>query len=81
MGSGVILTRSTPVFDAVKGDWIHADAQGRLVIPAGAVVVSGSRPVRKGAGAEAGLHLYCPVIVKYRDGKTDASVTLEDLLR
>ena len=81
VGSGVILTRSTPVFDAVKGDWIHADAQGRLVIPAGAVVVSGSRPVRKGAGAEAGLHLYCPVIVKYRDGKTDASVTLEDLLR
>lgn len=52
-----------------------------MVVPEGAVVVAGSRPVTKGPGAEAGIHLYCPVIVKYRDAKTSGSITLEDLLR
>ena len=81
LGSGVIINKSTAVYDAVHGDYIRPDETGRSVIPAGAVVVAGSRPIRKGPGAEAGIHVYTPVIVKYRDGKTDASVELEDLLR
>jgi 2,3,4,5-tetrahydropyridine-2-carboxylate N-succinyltransferase len=52
-----------------------------MVVPEGAVVVAGSRPISKGPGAEQGVHLYCPVIVKYRDAKTSGSITLEDLLR
>ena len=81
LGSGVILNKSTALYDAVNGTYIRPDAEGRLVVPAGAEVVAGSRPIRKGPGAEAGIHVYTPVIVKYRDGKTDASVELEDLLR
>lgn len=81
LGSGVILNKSTALYDAVRGGFIRPDADGRLVVPAGAVVVSGSRPVRKGPGAEDGIQVYTPVIVKYRDAKTDASVELEDLLR
>ena len=81
LGSGVIINKSTALYDAVNGCWIRPDADGRMVVPEGAVVVAGSRPVTKGPGAEAGIHLYTPVIVKYRDGKTDASTVLEDLLR
>lgn len=81
LGSGVIITRSTPVFDAVNGEWIRSDSQGRMVVPEGAVVVAGSRPLAKGKAAEAGIQVYCPVIVKYRDSKTSASVSLEDILR
>lgn len=81
LGSGVIINRSTALYDAVNGGFIRPDESGRLTVPAGAVVVAGSRPVTKGPGAEAGISLYTPVIVKYRDGKTDASVELEDLLR
>lgn len=81
LGSGVIINRSTALYDAVNGGFIRPDESGRLTVPAGAVVVAGSRPVTKGPGAEAGINLYTPVIVKYRDGKTDASVELEDLLR
>jgi 2,3,4,5-tetrahydropyridine-2-carboxylate N-succinyltransferase len=51
------------------------------VIPEGAVVVAGSRAINKGKGQEWGISLYTPVIVKYRDAKTDARVQLEDLLR
>lgn len=81
LGSGVIINRSTALYDAVNGGFIRPDETGRLTVPAGAVVVAGSRPVKHGPGAEAGIHVYTPVIVKYRDGKTDASVELEDLLR
>lgn len=81
LGSGVILNKSTALYDAVNGTYIRPDAEGRLVVPAGAVVVAGSRPVTNGPGAGAGIHIYTPVIVKYRDDKTDASVVLEDLLR
>ncbi|MGM9741792.1 MAG: 2,3,4,5-tetrahydropyridine-2,6-dicarboxylate N-succinyltransferase [Candidatus Cryptobacteroides sp.] len=81
LGSGVILNKSTALYDAVNGNYIRPDAEGRLVVPAGAVVVAGSRPMTKEPGAGAGIHIYTPVIVKYRDGKTDASVVLEDLLR
>ena len=81
IGSGVIINSSTAIYDATTGDFIRPGADGRITVPAGAVVVSGSRPIRRGPGAEAGVHVYTPVIIKYRDGKTDASVTLEDLLR
>ena len=81
IGSGVIITAGTPLFDATKGDFVPQSTEGKTVVPAGAVVVAGSRPVTKGPGKDAGIHLYCPVIVKYRDGRTAASVELETLLR
>ena len=81
LGAGVILTRSTPVYDIVH-EMIHrADGESPLVIPEGAVVVAGSRPVSSGAGKDWNLSLYTPVIVKYRDEKTDERIQLEDLLR
>ena len=81
LGSGVILTRSTPVYDLASGQVISATDDDPLVIPEGAVVVAGSRQVSHGKGKEMGISLYTPVIVKYRDAKTDARVQLEDLLR
>lgn len=81
LASGVILTRSTPVFDLVNETVIKSSAEKSLEIPAGAVVVQGSRAITSGFGKENGLSLYAPVIVKYRDEKTDASTRLEDYLR
>lgn len=81
IASGVIITSSTAIFDATKGEFLERNADGRVVVPRGAVVVSGSKPIRKGAAADSGVSLYCPVIVKYRDEKTSGSVTLEDILR
>lgn len=81
LASGVILTRSTPVFDLVKGEVLKSTPEKTLEIPAGAVVVQGSRQITSGFGKENGLSLYAPVIVKYRDEKTDASTKLEDYLR
>ena len=81
LAAGTILTRGTPVFDLVKGDVLRATPETPLIIPEGAVVVPGSRAVTRGKGAEWGLSLYAPVIVKYRDEKTDLSTALEDLLR
>jgi 2,3,4,5-tetrahydropyridine-2-carboxylate N-succinyltransferase len=81
LASGTILTRGTPVFDLVNGTTIRATDDLPLIIPENAVVVPGSRAVSKGKGQEWGLSLYAPVIVKYRDEKTDLSTTLEDLLR
>src|SRR6202166_3699758 len=81
LGSGVILTRSTPVYDVVRGEVLTATDDDPLVIPEGAVVVAGSRAINKGKGQEWGISLYTPVIVKYRDSKTDARVQLEDYLR
>lgn len=81
IGTGVIINASTAIYDATTGEWIRRNENGQMVVPEGAVVVAGSRPVTKGPGAEAGIHLYCPVIVKYRDSKTDSSTSLEDLLR
>lgn len=81
LGSGVILNASTPVYDLVNGTVIKSGEDHPLVIPAGAVVVAGSRAVTSGAGKDWGISLYTPVIVKYRDEKTDAKVQLEDLLR
>jgi len=81
LGSGVILTRSTPVYDVVRGEVLTATDDDPLVIPEGAVVVAGSRAIHKGKGQEWGISLYTPVIVKYRDSKTEARVQLEDYLR
>jgi 2,3,4,5-tetrahydropyridine-2-carboxylate N-succinyltransferase len=77
----VILNRSTPVYDLAQGA-IHKAADDQpLMIPENAVVVSGSRAITQGKGKEWGLSVYTPIIVKYRDSKTDSRVQLEDLLR
>ena len=81
LASGVILTRSTPVFDLPNARIIKSDGDKPLEIPAGAVVVQGSRAITKGFGKDNGLSIYAPIIVKYRDEKTDASTKLEDYLR
>jgi len=81
LAAGTILTRGTPVFDLVNGAILRATDDLPLIIPENAVVVPGSRAISKGKGQEWGLSLYAPVIVKYRDEKTDLSTTLEDLLR
>lgn len=81
LGSGTILTRSTPVYDVIRGEVHAASDDTPLIIPEGAVIVPGSRAISHGRGKEWGISLYTPVIVKYRDEKTDARVQLEDLLR
>ncbi|MHB1672739.1 MAG: 2,3,4,5-tetrahydropyridine-2,6-dicarboxylate N-succinyltransferase [Acidobacteriaceae bacterium] len=81
LGAGVILTRSTPVYDIVRGEILRATQDSPLVIPEDAVVVAGARAISRGKAAEWGLSLYTPVIVKYRDEKTELSLELEDLLR
>jgi len=81
LGAGTILTRSTPLYDLVKGEVYRATADFPLEVPENAVVVPGSRAVKKGKAADWNLSLYTPVIVKYRDEKTDSGVELEDWLR
>jgi 2,3,4,5-tetrahydropyridine-2,6-dicarboxylate N-succinyltransferase len=81
LAAGTILTRGTPVYDIVRGEVLKASADQPLIIPEGAVVVPGARELKRGAQPAWGLSLYTPVIVKYRDDKTDLSATLEDLLR
>jgi 2,3,4,5-tetrahydropyridine-2,6-dicarboxylate N-succinyltransferase len=81
LGTGVILNRSTPVYDLVKERVISATDELPLIIPEEAVVVAGSRAVTHGIGKEWGISVYTPIIVKYRDAKTDAKVELENLLR
>ncbi len=81
LAAGTILTGSTPVYDLVRDAVYRRDGEKPLMIPAGAVVVPGSRGVTKGRGKELGISLYTPVIIKYRDEKTDQAVRLEDLLR
>jgi 2,3,4,5-tetrahydropyridine-2-carboxylate N-succinyltransferase len=81
LAAGVILTRGTPVFDLVHETVYRGDPQHALEIPAGAVVVPGARQVRAKWGAEEGLSLQTPVIVKYRDEQTDLATTLEAWLR
>jgi len=81
LAAGTILTRGTPLFDLPNGSIHKATSELPLVVPENAVVVPGSRSVTRGKGLEWGLSLYSPVIVKYRDAKTDLSATLEDLLR
>lgn len=81
LGAGTILTRSTPLYDLVRGEVYRATEDTPLEVPEGAVVVPGSRAVNKGNAAQWGISLYAPVIVKYRDEKTARAVELEEWLR
>jgi 2,3,4,5-tetrahydropyridine-2-carboxylate N-succinyltransferase len=81
LASGVILTRGTPVYDLPNHTIYKATPDMPLIIPSGAVVVAGSRAIQHGYGRDLGLSVYTPIIVKYRDEKTDLSTALEDLLR
>ncbi len=81
IAAGTVLTGSTPVYDLVNGSIIKPAPGQPLVVPAGAVVVPGARAVTVGAGKDWGLSLATPVIVKYRDDKTDARTELEKWIR
>lgn len=81
LGTGTILNRSTPLYDLVREKVYKAGENSPLIVPSGAVVVAGSRAVSRGIGKEWGISLYTPVIVKYRDAKTDSRIELEELLR
>jgi len=81
VGAGTVLTGSTPVYDLVKGEIIKPTADRPLVVPEGAVVVPGARAVTAGKGPEWGLSLSTPVIVKYRDSRTDTRTELEAWIR
>jgi len=81
LGTGTILNASTPVYDLVRNTVYRATAEQPLVIPEEAVIVAGSRAVSSSPGKEWGISVYTPVIVKYRDGRTDSRIQLEDLLR
>jgi 2,3,4,5-tetrahydropyridine-2-carboxylate N-succinyltransferase len=81
LAAGTILTGSTPVYDLVRDAVYRREGDRPLMIPAGAVVVPGARAITTGRGKELGLSLYTPVIIKYRDEKTDQAVRLEELLR
>ncbi len=81
LGAGTILTRSTPLYDIVRGEIYRATEDKPLEVPENAVVVPGSRAIKKGQAAEWNLSLYTPVIVKYRDEKTDQRIELEEWLR
>jgi 2,3,4,5-tetrahydropyridine-2-carboxylate N-succinyltransferase len=81
LGTGTILNRSTPVYDVVRGVVHRATEDQPLVIPEQAVVIAGARAITNGPGKDWGISVYTPVIVKYRDEKTDAKIQLEDLLR
>jgi 2,3,4,5-tetrahydropyridine-2,6-dicarboxylate N-succinyltransferase len=81
LAAGTILTGSTPVYDLPNGRVIRAGSGSPLVIPEGAVVVPGARQVTTGRGPEWGLSVATPVIVKYRDDRTDARTALEEGLR
>ena len=81
LAAGTVLTRGTPVFDLVKETVLRGSADRPLEIPAGAVVVPGARRVKGAWAEEQGLSLQTPVIVKYRDEKTDLATALEGWLR
>jgi 2,3,4,5-tetrahydropyridine-2-carboxylate N-succinyltransferase len=81
LASGTIITASTPVYDLPNERIIRAEPERPLVVPEGAVVVPGARAVTVGAGKEWGLSLATPIIVKYRDEKTDARTELERWIR
>jgi 2,3,4,5-tetrahydropyridine-2-carboxylate N-succinyltransferase len=81
LGAGTILTRSTPLYDLVRGQVYKAIDDKPLEVPENAVVVPGSRAVKKGQASDWNLSLYTPVIVKYRDERTDQRIELEEWLR
>ena len=81
IGAGVILTRATPVYDLIHERILRAEGDLPLIVPENAVVAAGSRPRRAPVAQQHGIHLYTPVIVKYRDARTDAATALEETLR
>ena len=81
LGTGTILNRSTPIYDLVRQTIHKAAGEQPLIVPEGAVVIAGSRAVTSGPGKDWGISVYTPVIIKYRDDKTDTRIQLEDLLR
>ena len=81
LAAGTILTRGTPVFDLPNNTVHRASAEAPLIIPANAVIVPGSRAIPSGPGKDLGLSVYTPILIKYRDEKTNLSTALEDLLR
>ena len=80
LASGTILTASTPLYDVPNGRVIQPSG-GPLIVPEGAVVVPGTRPLTSGAAREWGLSIATPIIVKYRDERTDARTALEEAIR
>ena len=81
IGAGVVLTGSTPVYDVVRGQLYRRTAEHPLEIPYGAVVVPGARPLKGAFAEQHGLSMQTPLIVKYRDDKTESATALEDALR
>lgn len=81
IGAGCVITGSTPVYDTVKGTIYKKTKDEPLVIPENAVVVAGSRPLKSQYGIENNLSIYTPIIIKYRDERTDAATALEESLR
>lgn len=81
IGAGCVITGSTPVYDSVKGTIYKKTKEQPLVIPENAVVVAGSRPLKSQYGIDNNLSIYTPVIIKYRDERTDAATALEESLR
>ncbi len=81
LAPGVVLTRAVKLYDLARERVVAADANGVLAVPERAVVVPGTRPATGAFALERGLHLYAPVIVKYRDAATDAAAALEAALR
>ncbi len=77
IAAGVIITAGTPVYDTVNKCYIKKDSNHPLIIPQRAVVVSGSRPLKSNPD----FSVYCPIIIKYRDEKSEISITLEEALR
>jgi 2,3,4,5-tetrahydropyridine-2-carboxylate N-succinyltransferase len=81
IGAGTVITGSTPVYDLVNETVYKKSSDAPLIIPAGAVVVAGTRPGKGRFAEKNGISLYTPLIIKYRDSKTDAATALEDALR
>jgi 2,3,4,5-tetrahydropyridine-2-carboxylate N-succinyltransferase len=81
LAAGTILTGSTPIYDLTTGTIIQPKTGDPLVVPEGAVVVPGTRPLRSGPGQDWGLSVATPVIVKYRDERTSARTALEQWIR
>ena len=81
IGAGVILTRSTPVYDLIRKKVYRAGAGATLEIPTGAVVVPGARAINQPWTRDQGISVQTPIVVKYRDDKTDAATALEEWLR
>jgi 2,3,4,5-tetrahydropyridine-2-carboxylate N-succinyltransferase len=81
LAAGTILTGSTPIYDVPNERIIQPPAGQPVIVPEGAVVVPGTRPMTGGKGQEWGLAVATPIIVKYRDERTDARTALEQWIR